>query len=67
MKKSSVFEWHKWFKRVARTWKMMKQVVVQDLTGSMKIVKKSGICCIQMLSVRGMAVQLNLVKETDKF
>jgi hypothetical protein len=28
MKKSSVFEWHKCFKEVARMWKIMKTVLI---------------------------------------
>jgi hypothetical protein len=31
-------------KKVARTWKMMKEVVVQDFTEPMKMLKKCGIC-----------------------
>jgi hypothetical protein len=34
-------------KRIARTWKMMKELVVQDFIEPKKIMKKCGICCIQ--------------------
>jgi len=48
MKRSSVLEWYKRFERVARTWKMMKEVVVQYLTEPIKMLKKCGIWCVQM-------------------
>jgi hypothetical protein len=35
-------------KRVARMWKTVKEVVVQDLTNPMKKLKKCGIWCIQI-------------------
>jgi hypothetical protein len=35
-------------KRVARMWKMMKEVIVQNITERMKMLKKSGIWYIQM-------------------
>jgi hypothetical protein len=35
-------------KRVARTWKIVNEVVVQDLTEPMKTSKKCVICCIQV-------------------
>jgi hypothetical protein len=41
------FEWHKWFKESRETLKMMKEVVVQDLTEQMKMLNKCGIWCIQ--------------------
>jgi len=43
---------------------MMKEVVVQDDTEPMKMLKKCGISCIHIdvLSIRTMAVQLNLDK-----
>jgi hypothetical protein len=40
MKKSGVFDWHKHFERVVRTWKMRKEVVIQDLKELMKNVEK---------------------------
>jgi hypothetical protein len=45
---------------------MTKEAFVQDLTEPMKMLKKRGIGCIQIdvLSIRGMAVQLNLDSET---
>jgi len=36
-------------KRVARTWKIMKEVVVQALTEVMKMLKKCRIWCIQIV------------------
>jgi hypothetical protein len=39
MKKLSVFEWYQRFK-----WKIMKDVVVQGLTESMKMVKSAEYC-----------------------
>jgi hypothetical protein len=33
-------------KRVARTWNLMKEVVVQDLTEPIKMLNKCRICCI---------------------
>jgi hypothetical protein len=36
-------------KRVARTWKMMKEVVVQDFTEPVKMLKKCGIWCTKAL------------------
>jgi hypothetical protein len=44
----------------------MKEMVVQDLTELIKMLKKWGIWCIQLdvLSVRAMSVQLNLDKES---
>jgi hypothetical protein len=49
MKKSSVFECGiNGSNRVARKWKMMKQVVVQDLTEPEKMVKNCRIWCIQI-------------------
>jgi predicted secreted protein len=38
-KKFKRFYWHKRF-RLARTWKMLKEVVVQGLTEPMKMLKK---------------------------
>jgi hypothetical protein len=38
-KDSSVFEWHKWFKEGQKMWKMMKEVVIQDLTKPIKMLK----------------------------
>jgi hypothetical protein len=35
-------------KRVARMWKMMKDLIVQDLTEPLKMWKKCGICCTQI-------------------
>jgi hypothetical protein len=43
VKKSSAFEWLKQSKRVARMWKMIKEVVVQDLTELMKMLHKGRI------------------------
>jgi hypothetical protein len=39
---------------VARMWKMMKEVVIQDLIEKMKMMTKHGIWCIQIdrLSIR---------------
>jgi hypothetical protein len=37
MKKSRVSEWLNSSKRVVRTWKIIKEVVIQDLTEPMKI------------------------------
>jgi len=34
-------------KKVARTWNMMKKVVVQDVKEPMKMIKKCGMWCIQ--------------------
>jgi len=39
MRKSSVFECHKRFEKVTRTWKMMKEMVVQDITKPVKMLK----------------------------
>jgi hypothetical protein len=47
MKKSSVSEWHNGSKKVTRMWKIMKEVVVQDLTEPMNV-EKVRICCIQI-------------------
>jgi hypothetical protein len=46
--KSCVLERPKRFKRVASTWKMMKEVVVRDLTEPMRTLKKCGIWCVQV-------------------
>jgi hypothetical protein len=48
MKKSTVLERHKRFKRVAKLRKMMKEVLVQDLTEQTKMLKKLGTWCIQI-------------------
>jgi hypothetical protein len=54
-------------KRVARTWKMMKEVIVQDLTEPMKILKlRKLVHSDRCSSTRAMAVQLDLDKETRK-
>jgi hypothetical protein len=45
-----------------RSWKMTKEVVIQDLTELMKMLQRCGIWCIQIDS-RAMVVQLNLDKE----
>jgi hypothetical protein len=37
-------------KRIAKTWKMMKEVVVQDLTELMEILKKCGVWWIQTVN-----------------
>jgi hypothetical protein len=43
VKKSGVFGDINGLKRAVRTWKMMKEVVIQDLKEPMKISKESGI------------------------
>jgi hypothetical protein len=47
-----------------RTWKMLKEVVVQDLKELMKMFKKCRIWCIQIdvLNIRAVIVQPNLGK-----
>jgi hypothetical protein len=47
MKVSSVFGWHKWFKEGHKN--MIKEVVIQNLTELMKMLKKCRIRCIQTL------------------
>jgi hypothetical protein len=57
VKKTSVSEWHKWFRGIARTWKM-KDVVVQYLTKPMKISKKKMFLMLHSdihLSIRAIA------------
>jgi hypothetical protein len=49
MKESSVLSGINGTKRVVRTWKMMmKEAVVQYLTEPIKMMKKCGVCCIQI-------------------
>jgi hypothetical protein len=45
IKKSSIFKWHKQFK-VGRSWKMMKEAVIHNVTLPKKVLKKCGIWCI---------------------
>jgi len=48
VKKSSVYEWYKQFKRVTRMWEMMKEVLIQDLTEPVEMLKKYRIWCIHL-------------------
>jgi hypothetical protein len=48
LKKSGVFRGINGSKRVARICKMMKEVIVQDLTELKKMLKKFGNLCIQV-------------------
>jgi hypothetical protein len=50
--------------RVARMRKMIKEVVVQDLTGPMKMLKKYGILCILIDVCKSYGCGTNLDKET---
>jgi hypothetical protein len=66
MENSSVFNDMNGSKWVARTWKIIKDVSVQDITELTKILKKvrNLVHSERRISIRTMAVQRNLDKET---
>jgi hypothetical protein len=66
MKRPSVFECHKQFKRVVRTWKMMKEVVQDSRTGKNVEKVKNLTHSVRSSIMKAIAVKINLNKGTVK-
>jgi hypothetical protein len=63
--KSNVFEWYERFKEGPENVEELKEVVVQDVTEPMKVLKvRNLVHSDRRLGIRAMAVQLNSDKET---